>query len=331
MNESTTHPFIIGIIGGGPAGMSCALWLKHLGYRPIIIEQQAQLGGQLRHLQRLNRWVLGMPGKTSAELAEFYATHIRQEAIETLYDARLLTVTARPDGFAARVGQAGNTQHLALRALVIATGAKLLGPEVFAHLPGFQAAAEAGLITFPPLAHLDLLPALTGKTVVVLGGGDNAHFTAKDLALAGATVHLLMRSTPKARPAIRNEVASLIAQGVVLEQTGVQVAGFNFHKDGMAITLDTGGACIIAQHVFVRIGFAANSGFLKAFTAFSGIAEQAGYIQTDAAKRTSIPWVYAVGDVANAKHQSVVNAIAEGALAAQDLSERVWTNDSKSP
>ena len=49
----------IGIIGGRPAGMSCALWLKYLGFSPIIIEKKEQLGGlqQLSNFQ--NVWYLG--------------------------------------------------------------------------------------------------------------------------------------------------------------------------------------------------------------------------------------------------------------------------------
>ncbi|TAL51473.1 MAG: FAD-binding protein, partial [Methylovulum sp.] len=46
MNESPTNPLAVGIVGGGAAGMSCALWLKHLGYTPHIIEHNAKLGGQ---------------------------------------------------------------------------------------------------------------------------------------------------------------------------------------------------------------------------------------------------------------------------------------------
>ncbi len=322
MAHSPASTLMIGIIGGGVAGMSCALWLKHLGYAPVIIEQNAKLGGQLLKLDRINRWVLGSYQQTSVGLAETYANHITQEAVDILYEARLLAVTASPTGFDAVIGQAGDTRPLQLRAIVIATGVRWVGLEVFGHIPGFQALSDAGLISFPPLSHLDKLPELKGKAVAVIGGGDNAHFTAKDAALAGAQVHLLVRTRPKARPAIRREIEGLIAQGRVIEHTGTQVAAVRQTPEGVEVTLHDGGTLQVGR-VFVRAGFTANCGFLDTFAALSGIAKEAGYIKTDAAKRTSIPWVYAIGDVANAKYQSVVNAIAEGALAAQDLSERV--------
>lgn len=323
MDKSSASELIIGIIGGGAAGMSCALWLKQLGYTPIIIEQNTQLGGQLLHLHRVNRWVLGCYNKTSAELAETYAAHIGQETVNVLYEARLLTVTSKPTGFNATVEQAGNIVHeLPMRALVIATGVRVLGLEILSRIPGFQLLASQGLVSFFPTDHLDKLAALKGKTVAVIGGGDNAHFTAKDVALAGAQAYLLVRSISKARATIRREVDNLIAQGRIIERTQTQVRLFRQHQDGIELTLQ-GGDTINVDSVFARLGFAANSEFLDAFAALSGIAKEAGYIKTDAAKRSSIPWIYAIGDVANAKHQSVVNAIAEGAIAAQDLSERV--------
>ena len=50
------------IIGGGPAGMSCALWLGNYGLAPIIIEQAPELGGMARASPYPNEWLLGRPG-----------------------------------------------------------------------------------------------------------------------------------------------------------------------------------------------------------------------------------------------------------------------------
>ncbi|MGD1698426.1 NAD(P)-binding protein [Dapis sp. BLCC M229] len=69
----------IGIIGGGPPGMSCALWLKYLGFSPIIIERKQRLGGlqQLSNFQ--NVWYLGLIEKTGYEIAEQFRQHIQVE------------------------------------------------------------------------------------------------------------------------------------------------------------------------------------------------------------------------------------------------------------
>jgi thioredoxin reductase len=230
-------------------------------------------------------------------------------------------------GYDLAIEEADRTHSaFSVRALVIATGARVLSHELFGSIPGFQALFDAGLIAFSPIGHIERLAALHNKTVAVIGGGDNAHFTAKDVTLAGAQTYLLMRSHSKARTGIRKEVEDLIAQNRITERTGTQISAFQKHQDGIEIVLtgaDGTSERIIVDMIFARTGFAANTEFLDTFDAFSGITKAAGYLVTDAAKRTSIPWVYAIGDVANPKHQSVVAAIADGAIAAQDLSERV--------
>lgn len=317
---------MIAIIGGGVAGMACALWLKHLGFTPVIVEQNPQLGGQMLNLNRINRWVLGSPSKTSVELVGVYADHINQEAISILTQARLLAVTAQSTGFDLHIDEGGNMHSLSVLALVIATGTRVLSHEIFGNIFGFPALYDAGRISFFPIDHIDKLPELKGKTVAVIGGGDNAHFTAKDIAEAGAQVFLLIRSIPKARAIIRKDMEIAINQGLIIEYTKAQVREFRQEKGKVEISLiqaDGIEVCIKVDMIFARTGFAANSEFLDTYSVFSGIAKECGYITTDSAKRTSIPWVYAIGDVANAKYQSVVNAIADGAIAAQDLSERV--------
>ncbi len=326
MMQSSANAKMIGIIGGGVAGMSCSLWLKHLGFAPVIAEQGSKLGGQMLRLNRVNRWVLGFPGKTSQELADIYAAHINLEGIEVLCQAHLLSVSAVSTGFELLIDQSGGFRAISVMALVIATGLRVLSHEIFGAIPGYQSLSDAGLISCFPLGHLDKLLELNGKTVAVIGGGDNAHYTAKDIALAGARVYLLIRSNHKARVAIRNEIENYIKQEIVTERTGARVTAFRQDNGKIEINLqDVNGIDdrIQVDRVFIRTGFAANSEFLDTCPALSGMAKESGYISTDPAKRTSIPWVYAIGDVSNPKHQSVASAIADGAIAAQDLSGRI--------
>jgi len=322
MGNSPRKPIMIGIIGGGVAGMSCALWLKQLGYIPIILEKSCKLGGQLLQLDRINRWVLGSAQQTSVQLAIIYAEHIRQIAVDIIFQTRLIAVTATATGFSVEVEQAGTSHFYQMKALVIASGARILGPEIFADLPGFPSCYQTGNISFFPTDHLEQLPMLAGKSVAVIGGGDNAYFTAKDAALAGAQVHLLIRSQPKARSSIRQEVLELVNDGRIIEHVGTQADTFQQYHNDIEIRLQDKGT-IVVDKIFARLGFAANIEFLDTFAIFDGITKQEGYIKTDACKRTSIPCIYAIGDVANSKHQSVVNAIAEGAIAAQDISKWV--------
>ena len=71
------------IIGGGPAGMSCALWLHNYGMHPVIIEKEGALGGMARMSPYPNEWLLGQRGKTGRENAAEFAAHIRALGVET--------------------------------------------------------------------------------------------------------------------------------------------------------------------------------------------------------------------------------------------------------
>jgi len=79
---------IVPIIGGGPAAMSCALWLHNYGLHPIIIEREAALGGMARLSPYPDEWLLGQLDGSAREHAAKFAGHMRKLAIETWLDAR---------------------------------------------------------------------------------------------------------------------------------------------------------------------------------------------------------------------------------------------------
>jgi thioredoxin reductase (NADPH) len=326
MENASPSQFAVGIIGGGVAAMSCALWLKQLGHVPYIIEQKAYLGGQLLNLNRINRWILGTPDKTSAELAELYGDHIQQEAIINYCASQIETITAPANGFQITINHQATTRTLAVKALVIASGVRVQTEAIFAHIPAHTALYQAGAISYYPTDHLEQIPRLSGKTVAVIGGGDNAHYTANDLANAGIKTYLLIRHCPKARRMIRKCVELQIEQQLIIERTETHVADLHDIQGQIHLHLSQANGqldMIIVDKIFVRAGFVPNTDFLDGFDIFNGIKKQAGYLTIDAAKRTSIPWVYAIGDVANASYQSIANAIADGTIAAQDFSDRI--------
>lgn len=304
--------------------MSCALWLKQLGYEPVIFERSKQLGGELLELDRPNRWVLGMPNMTSVELAERYASHIAQEHIATLLGAQLTAINhAGENDFLVGAKLAdGKSASFKLKALVAATGCKAKGPEIFNAIPGFIEAYNAGVISFSPLDHIQRLPELAHKSIAVIGGGDNAHFTAKDLAANGTFCNLLIRSQAKAGKPIRREILEYIKSGQITEFTNAEITGFKLESDGLKIlfTADQEVHSIAAGHCFVRAGFTANTSELEGFDVFKKLAKFNGYLQTNSSGQTSEPMVYAAGDVTSPDSQSVVNAIAKGANVAKELS-----------
>src|SRR5690348_15541034 len=73
---------LVPIIGGGPAGMSCALWLHNFGLRPIIVERESALGGMARRSPYPNEGLLGRPNETARENAAAFERHVRRASIE---------------------------------------------------------------------------------------------------------------------------------------------------------------------------------------------------------------------------------------------------------
>ncbi len=312
----------IAIIGGGVAGMSCALWLKHLGFTPIIIEQNAHLGGQLCHLDRINRWVLGMPNQTSRELAEHYEQHINLENIATQTATKLIDITPRATHLNLTLKQNAQKNILTVSAMVIATGVTNVGAEIFTALPGFETALASTLISFFPLDHLSFLSQAPHKVIAVVGGGDNAHYTALDLAAAGAKVIFLVRGHAKAKPYLKQQLRAWLDTGMVVEYTQTTIRAFHLLANKLELQLSNGQEYLV-DNVFVRAGFKPNTEFLLNQPKLSSIVSNSRYINTDADKCTALPNIYAVGDVTSPHHQSVVHALADGALAAQTISERI--------
>ena len=308
--------------------MSCALWLKHLGFSPVIIEPGPALGGQLLRINRINRWILGIPGQTGPALAELYGRHVVDEAIEVRLGVRPVSVMVEDSSFSLVVREGENrTTTLLAQALVIATGLRVNSSDILHPIPGALSLYESGLLSFFPLDHLEPMEALEGKRVAVIGGGDNAHFTAKDLASRTALTHLIIRSRPTAQPMVRKDVEALIQQGRIQEHSGALITGFHQGSAGIAIALarnDCKAERIEVDRIFARTGFAPNTEFLVGLGPLAGLERNGeGYVRVDASKRASLPFVYAIGDVANPDHPSVVTAIADGAVAAMAIAQDV--------
>jgi thioredoxin reductase len=214
------------------------------------------------------------------------------------------------------------TLTLSARALVIATGLRLKSSEMWRAIPSAKPLYQAGLLSFFPLDHL-ADTALAGQRVAVIGGGDNAHFTAKDLASSAAIVHLIIRSKPKAQPKVREAIEALIGQGILREYVGATIGKLEQQPGGIVIDLTRNDGKleqIEVDRIFARTGFAPNTDDLAALGPLAGLAiDAAGYVQVDAGKRTSLPAVYAIGDVANPDHPAIVTAIADGAVAARAI------------
>ena len=309
---------IIGIIGGGPAGMSCALWLKHLGFYPIIIEKSEQLGGLQNINPFHNKWYLGLPGKTGVEFAHSLRQHVELELIPTLFDAQLKRITGG-DGF-----RLLTTKHdITAQGLVIATGQRCKGHKTIASIAG-----SAELLSSPRVCYNPgTVPMNPSQVVAVVGGGDNGLGTVLMLAEAAQHIHLFVRSNLRGFGFNRKGVLEYINAGKVTLHQSTLIQRFKVEGEKISIEFKVGDQSphnVRVDHLYFRLGYAPNVEDIMQLLEreYDGLKlTPDGYLWTDQFQRTSIPKLYGIGDVTNPRDPCVATAVAHGAIAARSIDE----------
>lgn len=311
----------IGIIGGGPAGLSAALWLKNLGFRPWIAEAGVRPGGMQNLNLLTNDWVLGQRGKTGPEIAGGFVEHLAEAGVPIHCGLMPSRIVGQVGQFDVQLTAADGRRHdEACAALVIASGTRYRAAEVLADVPGFSTVPVAR-VAYGPHAFADLT-ACAGRRVLIVGGGDNAFENARLLLAEGTRVHMALRSPPRAQAAQREPVLTAQAQELCRIHQPARIVGLAWQGDGIAVQLDSMAEKIIVDRIHVLVGYEPNTGFLReAFGAAASALtlDSERYLIVDASGRTGLRGVYAAGDVCNPVFPSVVSALAQGARAAKTI------------
>ena len=315
---------IVPIIGGGPAGMSCALWLHNYGMHPVIIEKEGALGGMARLSPYPNEWLLGQRGKSGRENAAEFAGHIRDLAIETWLGGAPQRLRREHDGrLRLDVAVAGAaTRSLSSPVIVIATGTKFAGEEWLNRVENARRVAAAGRLHIGAAA-VGELSLDSGSHVAVIGGGDNAFDVSRMLAESCVRVTIVMRSKAlRAQPLLVERLHRHQASGMatVMAERTVEALGDGASRE-VRVRLD-GGDDIEVDHVILLFGYRPNTN--EPWLAELALATDAlGYLVVDGNMETSCRGVFAVGDVSNPAHPCIATAIASGTVAARTIEKRL--------
>jgi thioredoxin reductase (NADPH) len=320
---------IVPVIGGGPAGMSCALWLHNYELRPIIIERDAVLGGMARRSPYPNEGLLGRPGETARENAEAFARHIGRISVETWVGARPQRLCRARDGRfqldlafgGAASSSCPQTQALSAAAIVIATGTRFGGEEWLDRVDNARRMAERGRVHLgapwagEPGADL-------GSHVAVIGGGDNAFDVARMLVEKGVRVTIVMRSqAAKAQPLLVQRLDKHQSSGMAQILAPRTVRALEDAHSKVRLRLDDGDH-LDADHVVLLVGYRPNTDE-SWMAALALEKDHRGYVVTDGNMETSCPGAFAVGDVANPVHPCIATAVATGTMAAREIGKRL--------
>ena len=306
---ATRHSRLL-ILGSGPAGYTAAVYAARANLRPVLIAGLAQ-GGQLMTTTDVDNWPADADGVQGPELMQRFQRHAERFETEVISDQiHTARLGARPFTLE---GDAGT---YTCDALVIATGAtaKYLGLASEQKYMGRGVSACATCDGF----------FFKGEDVAVVGGGNNAVEEALYLANICSTVVLIHRRDRfRAEKIMVDKLMKRVAEGKIrleLDAVVEEVLGDSGGVSGVDIRkLKTGEKKrIAAKGFFVAIGHTPNTGI------FAGQLEmQDGYIVTRGgrdgfATATSVPGVFAAGDVQDHVYRQAVTSAATGCMAALD-------------
>jgi thioredoxin reductase (NADPH) len=293
------------IIGSGPAGLTAALYAARANLKPLLIEG-LEAGGQLMLTTMVENW----PGFRDGIMGPDLMTEMRAQAERFGTEIIQGNVTAvdlqhRPFTIAIADGR-----RLTTEALIIATGASAKWLEIGSDRKlsghGVSTCATCDGYFF------------RGRPIAVVGGGDTAMEEAIYLSKLATSVTVIhRRDTLRASKVMQDKAASIpkiefvwnseVAD--VLDVTKGEVTGIVVRnlKTGSLRELPLDG-------VFIAIGHVPNTGLFKGQLEL----DPAGYIITHAGSRTSVPGVFAAGDVQDHVYRQAITAAGSGCMAAID-------------
>jgi thioredoxin reductase (NADPH) len=296
------------IIGAGPAGLSAAFWCDELGLDTLVLEQANSIGGQLHRVYNPINNYLGLKTRNGHELLEYFCTDVDDAGFDLWTGAEIASVDLRAKRISLRSGE-----QLQSIAIVIATGVR---PRSL-NIPGEREFAGKGMIE-SATRDRDLF---AGQDVCVVGGGDAAVENALLLAEACPTVTVVHRGKKlRARREFVERLQPNHAVTVFTESVLTRILGDDrveaveiLRKDGLKPFQ------LAVRGVLIRIGVEPNTDLFREQLAL----DPQGYVTVTSEQETSVPMVFACGDVSNRVAPTISGATGAGATAAKVIGARL--------
>ncbi len=313
---ATRHQKLL-ILGSGPAGYSAAVYAARANLKPVLITGIAQ-GGQLMTTTDVDNWPADADGVQGPELMERFQKHAERFNTEMIFDHIHTTHLAEKP-----IRLVGDNGEYTCDALIIATGASAQ----YLGLPSEEKFSGKGVSACATCDGFFY----KNQEVAVIGGGNTAVEEALYLSNIASKVTLVHRRDKfKAEAILVDKLKARVAEGKIelaLFNTLDEVLGDNTGVTGMRIKNANDGTTkdIDLKGVFIAIGHKPNTDI------FAGQLEmEGGYIITQAGRKgnataTSVPGVFAAGDVQDHIYRQAVTSAGTGCMAALDA-ERYLDN-----
>jgi len=301
---SAKAPYDVLIVGGGPAGAAAAVYAARKGIRTGIAAER--FGGQVNDTMAIENYI-SVPETDGPKFVAGLEAHVKAYDVDVmnLQRADKLIAATTPGGLIEV--QLANGATLKSRSIILSTGARWRNVNV----PGEQEYKNHGVAYCP---HCDG-PLFKGKQVAVIGGGNSGVEAAIDLA--GVVAHVtLLEFLPELRAdaVLVKKLKSLPNVTILSNAQTTEIIGANGKVNGLRYTERATGQSqhIALEGVFVQIGLVPNTEWLKGTLELS----RHGEIVIDAKGQTSLPGVFAAGDVTTVPYKQIIIATGEGAKAA---------------
>jgi thioredoxin reductase (NADPH) len=309
MSKNTQHVQLL-ILGSGPAGYTAAIYAARANLKPVLVTGLAQ-GGQLMTTTEVDNWPADVAGVQGPDLMQRFLEH----AVRFSTDIRIdhineVDLSKRPFTLT------GDSAVYTCDALVIATGAsaKYLG------LPSeeaFMGRGVSGCATCDGFFY-------RGQEVCVVGGGNTAVEEALYLSNIASKVHLIHRRDKfRAEAILLDKLKEKVASGNMqlhVHQTLDEVLGDSSGVNGVRLksTVDGSMSDLPVTGCFIAIGHHPNTDIFK-----GQLEMKDGYIITRSglhglATMTSVPGVFAAGDVQDHIYRQAITSAGTGCMAALD-------------
>ena len=318
MSSETTHARVL-ILGSGPAGYTAALYAARANLQPLLITGLAQ-GGQLMTTTEVDNWPADVQGVMGPDLMQRFQEHAERFQTRIVFDH-----IARVDFSQRPFRLEGDSATYTADTVVVATGAsaKYLG------LPSEQAfmgKGVSGCATCDGFFYRD-------REVCVVGGGNTAVEETLYLSNIASRVHLIHRRDRfRAEAVMIDKLMAKVAAGKVslhLWHTVQEVLGDGSGVTGVRIasTQDGRTTDLELQGCFIAIGHQPNTEIFK-----GQLEMKDGYIVTRTgldgfATATSVPGVFAAGDVQDHVYRQAITSAGTGCMAALDAQRFLEQHD----
>jgi thioredoxin reductase (NADPH) len=303
------------IVGGGPAGLAAALYGGSEGLATILLEQDAP-GGQAGTSSRIENYLGFVTGISGGELAHRALQQAKRLGSEIVVTRSVSAIV--PDRDAFDVVLDGDV-HLRARSVVLATGVAWRKLDV----PGLDALVGRGVFYGASRSEAH---SIRGRDIFLIGGGNSAGQAAMFFAPYARSVTILVRGEGLARTMSQYLIDQLRTQANISVETRTTVESVRGDGDLEAIVTRSTATDELrerpADGLFIFIGADAETAWLP-----SGIERDAhGYIRTGRdiedwrlerkpyALETSIPGIFAAGDVRSSSVKRVASSVGEGSI-----------------